>query len=136
MAPAPTLSGLLAGLLVAISLGSPAEARSSERSMGRAGYDGNWSVLILTNSGPCDRGYRYGLSIRAGRVFYEGSLAVNVDGQVAPNGMVRVRVSAGSQGATGTGRLSSAGYGNGVWRGSGSSDSCAGTWTAERRGSY
>ena len=64
MAPAPTLSGLLAGLLVAISLGSPAEARSSERSMGRAGYDGNWSVLILTNSGPCDRGYRYGLSIR------------------------------------------------------------------------
>src|SRR3954465_11846629 len=136
MAPAPTLSGLLAGLLVAISLGSPAEARSSECSMGRAGYDGNWSVLILTNSGPCDRGYRYGLSIRGGRGFYEGSLAVNLDGQVAPTGMVRVGVSAGSQGATGTGRLSSAGYGNGVWRGSGSSDSCAGTGTAEPRGTF
>src|SRR3954451_20073026 len=118
MAPAPTLSGLLAGLLVAISLGSPAEARSSERSMGRAGYDGNWSVLILTNSGACGRGYRYGLSIRGGRDFYEGSLAVNVDGQVAPNGMVSVRVSAGSQGATVSDSLSSAGYGNGVWRGS------------------
>src|SRR3954470_14404148 len=131
MAPAP-LSGLLAGLLVAISLGSPAEARSSERSMGRAGYDGNWSVLILTNSGPCDRGYRYGLSIRGGRVFYEGSLAVNVDGQVAPNGMVRVRVSAGSQGATGVGRLSRD-YGEGSWRGDGSAGSCSGTWTAERR---
>jgi hypothetical protein len=104
--------------------------------MGRAGYDGNWSVLIVTNSGPCDRGYRYGLAIRGGRVFYEGSLAVNVDGQVAPNGLVRVRVSAGSQGATGVGRLSSAGYGDGVWRGIGSSGSCSGTWTAERRAPY
>src|SRR3954469_14970645 len=115
MAPAPTLSGLLAGLLVAISLGSPAEARSSERSMGRAGYDGNWSVLIVTNSGPCDRGYRYGLSIRDGRVFYTGSLSVNVNGWVNNNGAVRVRVSAGSQGATGTGRLSRD-YGEGGWK--------------------
>src|SRR3954470_9319021 len=131
MAPAP-LSGLLAGLLVAISLGSPAEARSSERSMGRAGYDGNWSVLIITNSGPCDRGYRYGLSIRDGRVFYTGSLSVNVDGWVNNNGAVRVRVSAGSQGATGVGRLARD-YGSGSWRGDGSSGSCSGTWTAERR---
>src|ERR1041385_1547133 len=137
MASARTLPGLLAGLVLAISLGSPVEARAAQRSMaGAANYDGNWSVLIVTNSGPCDRGYRYGLSIRGGRVFYEGSLAVNVDGQVAPNGVVRVRVSAGSQGATGVGRLSSAGYGDGVWRGSGSAGSCSGTWTAERRGAY
>ena len=134
MAPARMLSGFLGCLVLAISLGSPVEARTSQRSMGRAvSYDGNWSVLIVTNTGPCDRGYRYGLSIRGGRVFYEGSLAVNVDGQVAPNGMVRVRVSAGSQGATGTGRLSSAGYGDGVWRGEGSAGACSGTWTAERR---
>src|SRR5213080_3963107 len=107
MAPARLLP-LLAGLAFISAL-------TPEPAAARTNYDGNWSVLILTNSGPCDRGYRYGLSIRGGRVFYEGSLAVNVDGQVAPNGMVRVRVSAGSQGATGTGRLSSAGYGNGVW---------------------
>jgi hypothetical protein len=135
MAPARTLSGFLAGLVLAISLGSPVEARTSERTTGRNTYDGNWSVLIVTNSGPCDRGYRYGLSIRGGRVFYSGSLAVNVDGQVTPNGAVRVRVSAGSQGATGVGRLSRD-YGEGSWRGSGSSGSCAGTWTAERRGAY
>ena len=137
MTPARTLSGLLGCLVLAISFGSPVEARTSQRSVGRAGaYDGNWSVLIVTNSGPCDRGYRYGLSIRGGRVFYSGSLAVNVDGQVAPNGVVRVRVSAGSQGATGVGRLSTAGYGDGSWRGEGSSGSCSGSWTAERRGSY
>ncbi|MGB9367798.1 MAG: hypothetical protein WCE79_17480 [Xanthobacteraceae bacterium] len=132
MASTRTLSGLLAGLVLAISLGSPVEARTSERTMGRTAYDGNWSVLIVTNSGPCDRGYRYGLSIRGGRVFYQGSLAVNVDGQVSGNGMVRVRVSAGSQGATGVGRLSRD-YGEGSWRGDGSAGSCSGTWTAERR---
>ena len=136
MAPARTLSGFLGCLVLAIALGSPVEARTSQRSTGRTGgYDGNWSVLIVTNRGQCDRGYRYGLSIRDGRVFYSGSLAVNVDGQVAPNGMVRVRVSAGSQAATGVGRLSRD-YGEGSWRGEGSSGSCAGTWTAERRGSY
>ena len=132
MASIRTLTGFLAGLLLAISLGTPADARTGERAMRGTAYDGNWSVLIVTNSGPCDRGYRYGLSIRGGRVFYTGSLAVNVDGQVAPNGMVRVRVSAGSQGATGTGRLSRT-YGEGSWRGLGSAGSCSGTWTAERR---
>jgi hypothetical protein len=132
MASIRTLFGFLAGFVLAISLGAPADARTSERAMGRTAYDGNWSVLIVTNSGPCDRGYRYGLAIRGGRVFYEGSLAVNVAGQVSGNGFVTVRVSAGSQGATGTGRLSRD-YGSGSWRGDGSAGSCSGTWTAERR---
>src|SRR6476660_5468476 len=102
-----TLFGFLAGLVLAAALAVPADARTSARSAPRAGgYDGNWSVLIVTDSGPCDRGYRYGLSIRGGRVFYEGSAAVNVDGNVSGNGTVRVRVWAGSQGATGVGRLS------------------------------
>jgi hypothetical protein len=132
MAPIRSFSALLATLVLAIAFGSTAEARTSQRSMGRTNYDGNWSVLIVTNSGPCDRGYRYGLSIRGGRVSYGGSASVNVDGYVNPNGVVRVRVSAGSQGATGVGRLSRE-YGEGSWRGSGSSGSCSGTWTAERR---
>ena len=133
MAPIRLLSGFLLSFALAIALGSTVDARTSERSMGRNAYDGNWSVLIVTNSGPCDRGYRYGLSIRGGRVFYDGSAPVNVDGAVSGNGAVRVRVSAGSQGATGVGRLSRD-YGQGSWRGSGSSGSCSGTWTAERRG--
>ena len=132
MASIRTLSGLLAGLVLALSLASPVDARTSERTAGRTSYDGNWSVLIVTNSGPCDRGYRYGLAIRGGKVFYTGSLAVNVKGEVTGNGLVRVRVSAGSQGATGVGRLSRD-YGEGSWRGLGSSDSCSGSWTAERR---
>ena len=125
MAPARLLLSLFAALAVASTLApAPAAARTN--------YDGNWSVLIVTNSGPCDRAYRYGLSIRNGKVFYEGSAGVNVDGRVAPNGVVRVRVWAGSQSASGAGRLS-ADYGEGSWQGSGSASSCAGSWSAERR---
>src|SRR5437016_1629808 len=124
MAPARLLA-MFAGLaLVSAFAPEPAAARTN--------YDGNWSVLIVTDSGPCDRGYRYGLAIRNGRVFYQGSAAVNVDGQVSPNGRVQVRVWAGSQSASGAGRLSS-NFGSGTWRGAGSSSSCAGSWTAERR---
>lgn len=132
MASARALSGFLAGLLLAAALTVPADARTSSRTPARTSFDGNWSVLIVTDSGSCDRGYRYGLSIRNGKVFYEGSAAVNVDGRVSPNGRVQVRVWAGSQSANGVGRLSRT-YGSGTWRGAGSASSCAGTWTAEQR---
>jgi hypothetical protein len=117
---------LAAGVAFATTslIAQPASARTN--------YDGNWSVLIVTQSGSCDRAYRYGLSIRNGAVFYEGSAPVNVNGRVNSNGWVQVRVSAGSQGAVGQGRLSRD-YGSGRWRGTGSSGSCAGSWTAERR---
>lgn len=97
-----------------------------------ANFDGTWSVLIVTQRGPCDAAYRYGLSIRNGVVFYEGSAAVNVSGRVNRNGGVHVRVWAGSQSASGSGRLSR-GAGRGTWRGNGSSGTCSGYWTAEQR---
>ena len=95
-------------------------------------FDGNWSVLIVTNDGQCDPAYRYGLVIRNGQVLYEGEASVNVAGRVSGNGDVSVRVTAGSQSADGTGRLSGA-EGGGRWRGTGSAGSCSGTWSAERR---
>jgi hypothetical protein len=98
----------------------------------RTPYDGTWSVLIITRSGPCDPAYRYGLSIRNGTVIYEGSAAVNVAGRVSGNGAVSVRVSAGSQGASGSGRLGRS-TGGGNWRGTGSMGTCSGVWQAERR---
>jgi len=125
-----TLARLSLSLAVGCALGAammmPAQAAA------RANFDGNWSVLIVTRSGPCDQAYRYGVSIRDGRVVYEGSAAVNVAGSVAPNGSVNVRVWAGSQSANGEGRLSRD-YGDGRWRGNGSSGTCSGTWSAERR---
>jgi hypothetical protein len=119
-------------LSIAAACALGAAALMPAQAAARMNFDGNWSVLIVTKSGPCDQAYRYGLSIRDGRVSYEGSAAVNVDGQVSPTGAVNVRVWAGSQSANGAGRLSRD-YGGGQWRGVSSSGTCSGTWTAERR---
>lgn len=97
-----------------------------------ANFDGNWSVLIVPSSGPCERSYRFGLSIRNSEIFYNGSAPVNLKGRVSGNGSLRVHVSAGAQTANGAGRLSRD-QGRGQWRGTGSSGSCTGSWTAQRQ---
>jgi hypothetical protein len=117
-------------LLAAIFVGGT--ALGHDRALGRTAFDGNWSVLIVTDAGQCDRAYRYGLVIRDGRVLYEGDAAVTVAGNVTGNGNVKVRVSSGSQHADGSGRLSSE-NGRGKWSGVGSVGTCSGTWSAERR---
>lgn len=118
-----TISAAAVATVAALSSAAPASA---------AKFDGNWSVLIVTQKGPCDQAYRYGLSIRNGVVIYEGSAPVNVTGRVSANGGVSVRLWAGSQSANGTGRLSG-GSGRGTWSGVGSSGRCSGYWTAEQR---
>ena len=63
-------------------------------------------------------------------VGYAGEASFNVSGQVGANGAVTVRVSRGSQSATGTGRMSSS---DGTGRWATASGECSGTWSAERR---
>lgn len=94
----------------------------------RTNYDGNWSVLILTDKGPCDRAYRYPVRIANGAVRYGGQADFTVTGRVQASGAITVTVRRGRQSASGAGRLSGRG-GGGRWRGG----ECAGTWTAERR---
>lgn len=118
---------VLAGALAAG--GIPASAGAA---VARTNYDGNWSVLIITNSGACERTYRYGVQINDGYV-YGGGGAVDLQGRVARDGVVRVSVAAGEQRANGSGRLFRD-YGGGVWRGQGPTGACAGRWEAERRG--
>jgi hypothetical protein len=97
----------------------------------RTVYDGAWSVLIVTNQGSCDRAYRYGVTITDGNVIYDGGM-ITMQGRVTSGGSVRVTVSAGSQSASGTGRLSKT-RGSGIWRGQGTGGMCSGVWEAERR---
>jgi hypothetical protein len=92
-------------------------------------YDGIWSVLIVTEKGDCDRGYRYPIRIAHGLLVNAGDAAFTITGKVAPTGMIRVTVSHGSSSASGSGRLAGD-TGTGAWIGG----SCSGTWTAERRG--
>jgi hypothetical protein len=96
-------------------------------------FDGDWSVVIMTQSGGCDRAYRYGVRIANGDVVYDGGGPVDLQGHVYSNGTVRVSVSGAGQQADGQGRLSRT-VGTGTWHGQGSLGSCAGVWQAERRG--
>jgi hypothetical protein len=94
-----------------------------------ASFDGRWSLLVTTRSGPCDQFYRYGMMVREGHVSYLGGGSVSVSGRVSPSGQVSVSVSSGAQSAHGSGRLSG-GRGAGTWRGQGPSGACAGVWSA------
>ena len=119
--PALAAAAILAS---AVPVSAPAFAKSN--------YDGQWSVLIVTQKGTCDRAYRYPVKIDNGSVGYAGEASFNVSGKVGANGAVTVTVSRGSTSAKGTGRMSTT-DGAGIW--TAGSGECSGTWTAERRSS-
>jgi hypothetical protein len=124
----------IAASLAAAMLGIALSAApwSAPAALARGPYDGTWSVLIVTDSGSCDRGYRYALHIADGNVSYDDP-SFEVSGRVDARGRVSVRVSAGGQYANGSGQLSGD-YGDGHWTGRSSTSQCSGHWEAERRG--
>jgi hypothetical protein len=107
-------------------------ASTAGTAFARTIYDGDWSVLIVTMSGSCDPTYRYGVQINDGLVTYDGGGPITLQGRVTPKGAVRVIVTAGSQYADGSGKMTR-NRGGGLWKGQGMSSACAGTWQAERR---
>jgi hypothetical protein len=114
-------------------LSAPLPSRPAPAAPAATAFDGDWSVVIMTQSGGCDRSYRYGVRISNGDVTYDGGGPVDLQGHVYSSGAVRVSVSGGGQQADGQGRLSRT-AGSGTWRGQGSLGACAGVWQAERRG--
>jgi hypothetical protein len=96
------------------------------------GLDGIWSVLIITEKGDCDRGYRYQVKVANGHVSYAGDASLDMNGTVTPSGLVKVSLRLGSKGADGVGHLSGQ-SGAGTWHGASGNSSCAGRWEAERR---
>ena len=115
---------------LAILAASAVPAFAAPIASGKANFDGNWSVLIVTEKGTCDRAYRYPVRIENGSVGYAGSASFTVSGKVGDKGAVTVTVARGNQSATGQGHLSST-DGGGRW--TAASGECSGTWTAERR---
>ena len=111
-------------------LASTVPAASVPMSSVKPRFDGNWSVLIVTEKGTCDRAYRYPVKIENGSVGYAGSASFTVTGKVGEKGAVTVTVARGSQSATGRGTLSLT---DGAGRWTAASGGCSGTWTAERR---
>jgi hypothetical protein len=120
----------IATALVAVSATLALSATTLATPAGEPPFDGMWSVLIMTQKGNCDPGYRYPIRISHGILQNAGSAGFTISGKVAPTGAITVTLSAGDKTATGVGRLA-ANEGGGQWQGG----TCSGNWTAERRGS-
>jgi len=116
-------AAVLSGLGV-IGLNTGAEAQQQ--------FNGQWSVLVVTEQGDCDKAYRYPVAIENGRVRYAGEAAFSINGQVARSGAVQGTIAGGGNRAAVRGRLSG-GVGSGTWTLSGGR-SCSGTWSEEKRG--
>jgi hypothetical protein len=121
----------ITSFLVGIAVTPSTAARQNER-VRSIGFDGLWSVAIVTHDGPCDSSYRYPARIVGGRVVQaDRDFSYQMYGAVSSSGTIVVTVSKGGQSATGYGRLSRL-RGGGWWRTAGGQ--CSGTWTTFRRG--
>ena len=118
------------GPLAAFALYAASLNFAATPAMALPNYDGLWSVLIVTEKGDCDRGYRYPIRITRGTLSNGGDTAFTIAGKVGPTGLIRVTLSYGNVSANGLGQLTDS-VGSGSWN----SNSCWGTWTAKRRGS-
>jgi len=132
------------GLAAAMTMGfaPPADAQTQTKAKAKAGkqkvvkqkavsYDGLWTVLIMTQDGPCDRTYRYPVRIARGYVQHTGGDAFfSISGRVSAGGGVSVTVSRDGNQAYGTGRLVG-NSGGGSWTAGGGI--CSGQWSASRR---
>jgi len=119
----PAISAVLTTALLAGLAGLPARPAHA------AGFDGPWTVLIITEAGSCDQGYSFPIQISGGRV--NSNSTADITGTVGRGGAVTVQVSQGGATASGTGRLGAT-SGFGRWSGKGSSGSCSGRWQATR----
>jgi hypothetical protein len=119
-------TSLLATATTAVALlaGGPALAQQP--------FDGRWSVEIVTESGTCDRVYRYPVVVENGRIRYGGPEGFQVSGRIAANGDVQGSIARGQDRADVRGRVSG-NTGSGTWRASGARN-CSGRWSAEKRG--
>jgi hypothetical protein len=118
------------GLFVVAALATAAAVPALSPAEAVPGYDGVWSVVIITKEGICDPSYRYPIRITNGNLGNAGTATVSISGKVGKNGAITVNVSTGDKTATGTGRLAGS-HGTGSW--SGGNGACSGVWQAERR---
>ena len=115
--------------VVALALGTSLIGLSSAVAGERpGGFNGVWSVQLVTEAGICDRSLSYAIVVDKGQVRAAGGATVT--GQIGPNGHVNLGVHRGSAKADVLGRLRG-NAGSGTWQVS--MVGCSGHWTAQRR---
>ena len=86
-------------------------------------FDGTWSVVAVTNSGPCERTYSARVQVINGVVHFSGGA---VSGRVTARGAVSVTASIGEGWGVASGQLST-NSGQGTWRAQADHRNCSGT---------
>jgi hypothetical protein len=92
--------------------------------LAQTGYDGAWTVTVITRAGSCQPTTSYPLMVADGNV----SGAADLSGSVGRNGVVRASLG----GAHANGQLSG-NAGSGRWNSASAGMPCSGRWTATRR---
>jgi hypothetical protein len=117
---------LLAATLIVSVLASATDGRAGTK------FDGLWSVVVYTSSGPCDASYRFSGQIVNGEISYAYSM-IQVNGRVEASGATHVQVTASDAHGEAHGHMTAT-QGGGTWSGQGPNGRCAGTWAATRSG--
>src|SRR5258708_39593488 len=90
--------------LAALGIATAASAASAQ---GTKGFDGKWSVVIMTTKGDCARAYRYPVAINGTSLVNAGDAAFDISGNIQRNGAITVKRSYGAKSAMGSRRLTS-----------------------------
>lgn len=67
---------------------------------------GQWGVVLIAESGSCDRGFRYPVLVtNTGAASYQGDSDITFTGTVSPDGAMKFTAGKGTMKASGTGKL-------------------------------
>ncbi len=119
---------LITALIIMSGLAIPAHAQRGGQGPGK--FDGRWSVLVITEKGPCDQAYRWNIGVAGGHITDLEDNVASASGRIEPSGRVSVRLVRGSDVLTAVGAIRQE-AGRGTWQSP--SRQCSGRWEAEKR---
>jgi len=94
-------------------------------------FDGSWNVVLITQSGGCERSGQVAGQIINGALVYSAG-GVSVSGRVNSEGKLNGKATMGPYYLIGSGRLVS-NSGSGTWHAVSPAGPCSGVWNANRQ---
>jgi hypothetical protein len=125
MANHPSRLPILAAICAAAAIVAMPGANAASK------FDGTWTAVFRTRSGPCQPAYRGAVQVVDGVMEVGGTMG-SLIGRVSRNGSVRATGYMGANYGVASGRVS-VNFGSGTWRAHTQSGNCVGVWNAQRR---